>query len=80
MPVVQNTGSFELKSDWRVWFFGLLSDKVWCGNEAFFKYFIYEVILPFVHDIQAIIQSSTEMVSYILIIVLNKLFVSLIIY
>jgi len=30
-----------------------------CGNEAFFKYFINEVILPFVQDIQAIIQSST---------------------
>jgi hypothetical protein len=46
----------------------------------FFKYFIDEVILPFVQDIQAIIQSSTGKVSYILIIVLNKPLVSLIIY
>ena len=51
-----------------------------CGNESFFNHFIDKVILPFVQDIQAIIQSSTEKVSYILIIVLNKLFVSLIIY
>lgn len=51
-----------------------------CGNETFFKHFIDEVIFPFVQEIQANIQSSTEKVSNILTIVLNNFSFYFIIY
>ena len=38
-----------------------------CGNEAFFKFFIDEVVLPFVKDIQASIQTANNKVINILI-------------
>ena len=38
-----------------------------CGNEAFFKLFIDEVALPFVKDIQFVVQTSTNKVINILI-------------
>lgn len=33
-----------------------------CGNEAFFKLFVDEVVLPFVKDIQASIKTATTKV------------------
>ena len=38
-----------------------------CGNEAFFKLFVDEVVLPFVKDIQASIKTATNKVINILI-------------
>lgn len=38
-----------------------------CGNEAFFKLFIDEVALPFVKDIQFVVETSTNKVINILI-------------
>ena len=38
-----------------------------CGNEAFFKLFIDEVALPFVKDIQFVVQTSANKVINILI-------------